>query len=202
MSDEGKEILKSTRKFRNYLKDIGRLLSTIEEKLIELEYEAVPDKTACAGGSASIEYPDYWFPHEAFRFFKHKNYNHILAVISVIIEDLGEPDSFTQPILSAIWFDYGQGNEVKVKPVQKPAKNARARNAWMYKFSRSILDLKQPDLGGNMIDIFPELDEKFEKFGILSSQALALPLVDIQSGRDIDEKIIRPLINSLNEKIS
>ena len=194
MSGAGKQILESTRKFRKYLLDIGKLLSTTEAMLQD-SYENISGNTACWGGSNSIEWPDYWFPHQAFRFFKHRNYNHILAVISVIIEDLGEPDSFTQPILSAIWFDYGQGNEVQARPVQTPA-----INTWMYKFSRLILDLKTPDLGGNMIDVFPELKEKFEEFGILSSQALALPLVDIQSERDIDEKIIRPLINSVDKK--
>ena len=53
-----------------------------------------------------------------------------------------------------------------------------------------------------MNDIFPELEEYFGKFGILASQALAVPLVEIQSERDIEEKIITPLVESLNGKFN
>ena len=197
MSDEGKQILESTRNFRKYLEDIGQLLSTAEARLIKLRYEAVPDSTAFAGGTVSIEKPKQWLLQDAFRFFKHKNNSHILAVVSVIIDDLNELDSFIQPIVSALWFNYGKGNEVKKKPVQKATKNG-----WMYKFSRTVLDLKNPDLEGKMIDIHPELEKYFEKFGILSSQALAVPLVDIRSERDIEEKIISPLVKSLDGKIN
>ena len=37
---------------------------------------------------------------------------------------------------------------------------------------------------------------------ISSSQALAVPLVNIQSERDIEEKIISPLVESLNGVIN
>ena len=197
MSEEGKKILESTKNFRKYLEDIGQLLSTAEARLIKLRYEAVPDSTVFAGGTTSIEKPKQWLLQDAFRFFKHKNNSHILAAVSVIIDDLNELDSFSQPMVSALWFNYGKGNEVKKKPVQKPAKYG-----WMYKFSRTILDLKNPDLEGKMIDIYPELGKHFEKFGILSSQALAVPLVDIRSERDIEEKVISPLVESLDGKIN
>ena len=53
-----------------------------------------------------------------------------------------------------------------------------------------------------MIDIFPELEEYFGKSGILASQALAVPLVDFQSERDIEKKIITPLVESLNGELN
>ena len=55
MSDEGKKILESTRNFRKYLEDIGRLLSKAEVMMINRGYEAVPDSTALVGAGASIK---------------------------------------------------------------------------------------------------------------------------------------------------
>ena len=195
MSDEGKKILESTRNFRKYLEDIGRLLSKAEIMMLNHGYEAVPDNTALVGAGASIKKPEQWLLQDAFRFFRHKKNKHILAVVSVIIDDLHEPSSICQPIVSALWFNYE--NEVKKKPEQKESKNA-----WMYKFSRTMLKLEKPDLGGKMIDIFPELEEYFGKSGILASQALAVPLVDFQSERDIEKKIITPLVESLNGELN
>ena len=197
MSDEGKQILESTRNFRKYLGDIGQLLSTAEEMLNKRGYITANDKTAVAPEAVSIEKPQKWLPQVVFRFLKHKENKHILVVISVNIDDLNEPESFAQPIVSAIWFDYGEGNEVKKGSEQKATKNT-----WIYKFSRIILRLKNPSLEGKMIDIFPELIKYFEDYGILSSQALAVPLVDIRSEHDIKEKIIKPLIESLNSRIN
>ena len=47
------------------------------------------------------------------------------------------------------------------------------------------------------MDVPPET-EIIADYKILSSQALAVPLVDIQSERDIEEKIITPLVQSLS----
>ena len=180
MSDGGKQILESTRNFRAYLENIGKLLSTAGAMLEKHGYE-LWGNTACSGGSNSIEYPNYWIPQDAFSYLTHKN-GRILVVISVILDDLGNPDSLEQPLVSAAWFKYRKEVE-----------------DWKWNFSRIILSVQDYSLDGKMMDV-PLETEIMGKYKILSSQALAVPLVEIQSERDIAEKIITPLVESLNGK--
>ena len=182
MSDDGKQILESTRNFRTYLENVGKLLSTAEAMLEKYGYEKW-DNTACSGGSKSIEWPNYWFPQDAFRFLTHKN-GRILVVISAILDDIDNPDSLEQPLVSTAWFKYRK--EV---------------GDWKWKFSRIILSAQEYSLDGKMMDIPPET-EIMGEYKILSSQALAVPLVKIQSEHDIKEKIISPLVESLGGVIN
>ena len=177
MSDDGKQILESTRNFRTYLENIGKLLSTAGAMLEKYSYETW-NNTACVGVSSSIERPNYWILQDAFRFLTHKN-GHILVVISAILDDIENPDSLEQPLVSAAWFKYRK--EV---------------GDWEWYFSRIILSVPEYRLDGKMMDVPPEA-EIISGYKILSSQALAVPLVEIQSERDVKEKIISPLVESL-----
>ena len=182
MSNEGKQILESTRKFRTYLMNIGQLLSTAGAMLEKHGYK-IDGNTACEGVSRSIGWPGYWFPQDAFRFLKHRENDHILVVVSVIMDDLENPNSIDQPIISAAWFNYGE----------------KVGGNWSYKLSRIILSLQQFSLEGKMVDISPESLKDFSNsLEILSSQVLAVPLVDIQSEHDIEEKVVKPLIESIS----
>lgn len=181
MSDEGKQILESTRNFRNYLENVGKLLSTAGAMLEKHGYEIYSNK-AYVGSSTSIEWPDYWFPQDAFRFLTHKK-GRILVVISAILDDRHNPDSLEQPLVSAAWFKYGK----------------EVGDNWEWDFSRIILSVQEYSLDGKMMDVPPET-EIIDEYKILSSQALAVPLVEIQSEGDIEEKIITPLVESLNGK--
>ena len=184
MSDEGKQILEATRNFRTYLENVGKLLSTAGAMLEKHGYE-IYSNTASVGVSNSIEWPKKWIPRDAFRFFTHNN-GRILVVISVILDDLGNPDSLKQPLVSAAWFKY---------------RNRKEAEYWGWNFSRIILSVQEYSLDGKMMDVPPET-EIMGEYKILSSQALAVPLVDIQSERDIEEKIIYPLVESVSGVIN
>ncbi len=188
MSDQGKQILESTRNFREYLENVGKLLSTAGDMLEKHGYET-GNKTgknkACGGVSTSIKRPNYWILQDAFRFLTHKN-GRILVVISVILDDIENPDALEQPLVSAAWFKYGK--EV---------------GDWEWEFSRIILSVQEYSLDGKMMDVPPDTEiivaeQIIADYKILSSRVLAVPLVDIQSERDIEEKIITPLVQSLS----
>ena len=197
MNDEGRQIIQSTRNFRRYLKDIALLLLCAEAILNSRGYKAYGGNTKVAIDVRSIDSSanksETWLPQDAFRFFIHKEKSNILVVISVILDDLYKPDSFIQPIVSAAWFDCGKGNTVG--------------NNWGYVLSRAILCLQNFSLDGKMTEIPPDLIEDYKRLynhsfslEVVSSQALAVPLVDIRTERDIEEKIIKPLVESLNGK--
>lgn len=195
MNDEGRQIIQSTRNFRKYLKNIALLLLCAEAILSLRGYKAYGGNKKVAIDTGSIDSSannsEAWLPQDAFRFFIHKEKRNILAVISVIIDDLHKPDSFTQPIVSAAWFDCGKGNTVG--------------NNWGYVLSRAILCSQNFSLDGKMTEIPPDLIEDYKRLynasfslEIVSSQALAVPLVNIRTERDIEEKIISPLVESLS----
>ena len=184
MSDQGKQILESTRNFREYLENVSKLLSTAGDMLEKHGYETgnkTGNNKACGGVSTSIKKPNKWILEDAFRFLTHKN-GHILVVISAILDDIENPDALEQPLVSAAWFKYGK--EVELED-------------WKWSFSRIILSVQEYSLDGKIMDVPPET-EIIAGYKILSSQALAVPLVDIQSERDIEEKIITPLVQSLS----
>lgn len=199
MNGEGRQIVQSTRKFRKYLKDISLLLLCAEAILNGRGYKTYGGNKKVAIDLSSIDSSannsETWVPQDAFRFFIHKENSNILAVISVIIDDIHKPDSFTQPFVSAAWFDCGKGNSVG--------------NNWGYVLSRAILCLQNFSLDGKMTDLPPDLIEDYKRLKnhsfsleIVSSQALAVPLVDIQTEHDVEERIIKPLVESLNGKIN
>lgn len=181
MCDEGQQILESTRNFRRYMENVGELLSTAEAMMTNHGYESCGN-TACSGGSNSIDWPNYWVPQDAFRFLAHKN-GRILIVISAILDDIDSPDSLEQPLVSAAWFKYGK----------------KVGNKWSYDLSRIILSVQEYSLDGEMNTIPTEITSEFSSsVEISSSQALAVPLVNIQSERDIEGQIISPLVESLS----
>ena len=185
MSDAGKEILESTRKFRRYLEDIGKLLSTAEEMLEKQGFQRIDGSQAVdQRGRADIGRPGRWFPQDAFRFLTHEKNKRLLVVISVIMDDIDRPDSLDQPIVSAAWLECTNG-----------------ANDRRDELSRIIFILEPPKRDESMIEIPPEEIKKFPrnqiKGDILSSQALAVPLIDIVGPKEIKEKIITPLMESL-----
>ena len=135
MSDAGKKILESTRNFRKYLLDIGRLLSTAEDMLKKQGYETAGNQAVDKVESADIRWPDWWFPQDAFRFL-HKDNARLLIVISVIMDDINNPASLKQPIVSAAWYKY---------------KDESKKYNWNASFSRNILKLERFEPDGSMM---------------------------------------------------
>ena len=183
VSNTGKQILQSTQKFRDYLKDIGTLLTTAEGMLKKQGFETCSNKAVDKDSTASIESPEWWLLYDAFRFLKHRDNIRLLVVISVIIDFGGNEVSPEQPIVSAAWYKY---------------KEESSEHNWNYSFSRNILKLGQFEPDGRMIPIPPDRITHIEEGAIASCEALAVPLVKIVSPKDIEEKIITPLLESLN----
>ena len=186
MSDAGKQILESTRKFRKYLKDIGQLLSTAEEMLAIHGFRAGNYYQAVSKvETADIRWPDWWLPEDAFRFLPYEKNVRLLVVLSVIMDDINNPESLKQPIVSAAWYKY---------------KDESSEYNWNVGFSRNILKLEGLQFDGKMNDIPPEKitpPKEIKGGAIATCKALAVPLVEIVSPKDIEKKIITPLLASL-----
>ena len=185
MSDPGKQLLESTRNFRNYLVDIGRLLSTAEEMLKKQGFERAGNQAVDKNSSASIEKPEWWLLYDAFRFLKHKDNIRLMVVISVIIDFGDDEVSLEQPIVSAAWYKYKE--------------ESREYN-WSLSFARNILKIQSFKPDGRIIPIPPDRitpPNQIKGGAISSCKILGVPLVDIASPKEIEERIITPLLKSL-----
>ena len=187
MSDSGKQILESTRKFRQYLKDIGQLLSTAEEMLAIHGFKAGNYYQAVSKiETADIRWPAWWLPEDAFRFLPYENNVRLLVVISVIMDDINNPESLEQPIVSAAWYKY---------------RDESTEYNWNPSFARNILEIQPFKPDGRIIPI--PLDritppKQIEGGAISSGKILGVPLVEIDNPKKIEERIITPLLESLN----
>ena len=186
MNEAGKQILKSTKNFRNYLVDIGRLLSTAEEMLKKQGFERAGSNQAVdKNSSASIERPEWWLLYDAFIFLTHRDNIRLMVVISVIIDFGDDEVSLEQPIVSAAWYKY---------------KEESTKHNWNLSFARNILKIQSFEPDGRMIPI--PLDritpsKQIEGGAISSGSILGVPLVEIDSPKKIEERIITPLLESL-----
>lgn len=168
------------------LKAIGQLLSAAEEMLAihgfkaGNYYQAVPKVE-----TTDIRWPARWPPEDAFRFLPHEKNVRLLVVISVIMDDINNPESLEQPIVSAAWYKY------------KDESSEHNRNVG---FSRNILKSERFPLDGKIKDISTEqitLPSEIEGGTLAYCKALAIPLVEIDTPEKIEEKIIAPLLESL-----
>ena len=150
--------------------------------LVKQGFEPANNQAVSKEQTADIRWPEWWFPYDAFRLL-HKEDTRLLVVISVIMDE--EEVSFEQPIVSAAWYKY---------------KEESIKYNWNVSFSRNILKLEQLELDGRMMLIPPARitpPRQIEGGAIASCEALAVPLVEINSPKDIEERIITPLLESL-----
>lgn len=181
MNENGGNILKATREMRNFFEDIGLLLLSGSELLSEEDWMPT-GSIAIAGGSSTINSPSYWLPQDAFRFFKHKEKQHIICYISVIIDDLNNQFSLSEPLITSGWINYGSGNQVG--------------NNWAYSFSRMALQSTKWSDEGIMMEIPKEVVEHDNRT-VLRARAMALPLTKIVNVSTLENFVTKLLLEDM-----
>ena len=107
-ASKGSEILESLRQLQHFHSDCALLLKTGESAMIEAGWKSCFRNTAIADLSKSIEFPDYWSPYFAFRFFQNDRYKPLAAFLSIIFDLPDDPKLIEEPLVSAGLLDYGK----------------------------------------------------------------------------------------------
>ena len=182
MTEQGKNILIATREIRQLFENVSLLLLTSTDLMTKAGW--VPyGNVATAGGSQSINFPSYWMPQDVFRFFTHKEKEHLISFVSVIFDDLNDPVAIEEPLISAGWLDYGKGNKVG--------------NKWGYGIGRIVLKAENWSANGAMLEIPTDAVIEKHEWTIQRARALALPLIDIVDASSINNKVIECLLNDM-----
>lgn len=185
MSADGTNILKAVKQLRAILVDTGLLLKTIDGKMEKAGWPLLtPYVTEF---SYSVNNPEKWFPSELFRFYKSEKSKSILPFVSVILDDDREGEyTISEPLVTAGYFDYGK-NEVG--------------NNWHYWYAKWHRYQENPQNDGQIIRLEPSMrwkEDWEENYPFEASACFGWPLTSITNEKDVETKIVFPLLNLLN----
>jgi len=181
MSDHGEDLLAAIRQTRKLYNEIALLLATADTLMEEAGWDTYGN-TAVRWGSTRLQASDSWLPQDAFRFYKHSTQTHLLAFVSVILDDIDQLDLVQEPLVCAGWYDCGHGEEIG--------------DQWEYFYCRQHLCVPGRRDDGSLISIDPRQAYPDQKHRAQKVTTFALPLVGIASAEDLHTQIIEPLVTA------
>lgn len=182
MSEEGKNILKLVKDIRLFSEQCSLLLRTSDELMQKKGWKA-PSKTVSSRISQSVTLPAQWFPEVLFRFYQNNRKSSLLLYVSIILDDDLEksyPEPISEPLVSAGCFDYGQG---------KKADKYEYFYAKLYGYMND-----REDQGKIHISWDGWKKDYGDWWHSESFKCFGLPLVSVSDSRDLEAKIIAPLL--------
>ena len=114
MIKDGKKILEMMKYNRILCEEISLLFRTTDEQMKEKGWEAYNNVVTYDMSKKYFE-PKKWFPNYLFRFYIKSEAKHILAYISILLDDDIEneyEEKMMEPLITAGFFDFGEDNEV------------------------------------------------------------------------------------------
>jgi hypothetical protein len=191
MNKDGKKILEAVRQMKKIFGDISLLLREVDSIMEREEWLSKTGSTIWSYGSQSIYNPDRWMPNELFRFYWNKEYPYYLVFVSILLDNDIEEDYYTieEPLITAGFFDYG-GKKID-------------KNEWKkYWYARwyGYIDKEKRKNDGKPILVNPKKDWGEDWHPFKSSYCFGLPLTSIKNYSDVENKIVKPLIELLKGK--
>ncbi len=186
MNEKGANMLLAIREVRQLFEDIGLLLRSGEEHMKKAGWTPY-NSVAMAGGSRNVSSPAYWMPQDVFRFFLHKEEIHVLSFISVIVDDINDPNSMDEPFVSAGWIEFEDGEKVG--------------NSWSYDYSRIVLNAEKRTTIGEIMEVPTDSIKSRSDRKIKRARALAIPLVSITDVASVETMITEILIKDIPESL-
>jgi hypothetical protein len=189
MNEEGKNIKKMIQQMTAFCEQVSLLLATSDD-LIKKEGWDKYSNTVTSSISQHVQSPKYWIPNFLFRFYTNKNTPNILLFVSVLLDDDvdGEYSGLEGPLITAGIFNYRHDNKV--------LDNFDYYYAKWYGYYGDLRGLKvitsEPDWKMKL--------EKGEDYPFESFMCFALPLIEITNAKDINEKIIKPLLTAISAR--
>lgn len=185
MSEDGKNIIAMLRQLRRLCEQISLLLKTADGLMTEEGWKATPEiNYIFAGLSYTLSRPRFWIPQDFFRFYKNDDLRHILAFVSVVLDDAENEKNLQEPLLTVGWFDYGSGNEVG--------------NRWQYSYARWHLKMPERNNDGRLLSADSKAWPK-ESLPFTRVSTLGVPLTSIADAEGLKSRIIDPLIRGIKE---
>lgn len=181
MSEDGKNLMAVLQSLRRFCEQVSLLLGTADGLIGEEGWKS-ETSTLFAGTSYILSWPRFWIPQYFVRFYKRDDLRHIMAFVAVLLDDAENKTNLEEPLLTAGWFDYGHGKEVKKQ--------------WDYHYAR--WHLKMPgrrddgELQSEDSTTWPN-----ESLPFVRVATLGLPLTSVVDTESLKNKVINPLIREM-----
>lgn len=193
MSETGPNLLALFLDVRKVHVEVARLLGTVEERLRDRGWKsAATDSLAIGYLAFGLDYPRWWMPAEAFRFFRAPDPTHrVLAFVSVIFmphDDERGDFELTEPLVTAGWFDY---------EMDLPAINAAMQ--WHARFH--CYSSKRPTSDGRIEERrtaeYTQAERDKYKYGFRRVRTFGRPLVEMTAPEALETLVITPLLEDI-----
>ncbi|MBI3300798.1 MAG: hypothetical protein HYZ72_01780, partial [Deltaproteobacteria bacterium] len=99
MNEDGKNIVTMLRQLRRLCEQISLLLITADGLMADEGWKAKETGYMFAGISYTLSRPRFWIPQNFFRFYIKVNLGHILAFVSVVLDDAENEKNLQEPLL-------------------------------------------------------------------------------------------------------
>ncbi len=184
MDSKGEELFLSLKSMRNFLGDIGQLLSTADSLMGEKSWENIGGSGCLSEMSYSVNLGHLWMPREAVRTFKNEiDYPNMMAMIAVLLDDYKRDFKLQEPVVSAYYF---------VFPEKAAAEKLDFWQAHWFGWCEAPTDGTPIALDDSHTDWEPWCIWKYmEVFG--------RPLVEVTNETALKEKIVDPLVRLIQE---
>ena len=188
MNNSGETILKAVRQMKQLYGDVSSLLQSAGGHMMEAGWKAY-GSTAIAQTSAAIYNPSQWLPSNAFTFFTNKDSEHLLAYVSVILDDMDGAGDLEAPLVTAGYLEYDRPEGVG--------------GDWCWWYARRGEWEKELPVDGEFHVLTPDSDweTECEKKGIQETGILMLRLVEVTDEEELHTKVTSRLIAVLKSKV-
>jgi len=113
MSCEGENIKNMMSETKRFFKQISLLLTTVDSQIKKEKWIAISN-TSIGEQSKHIDYPYWWLPTEAFRFYTNNAYPKTLGFVSILLDDDRRGYyEIKEPLVTGGYFDYATLEKLK-----------------------------------------------------------------------------------------
>jgi len=183
--EKGETIREAIRSLRKFHGDVALLLRTADGPLGKEEWKWKPcskksANIATPGGSTSINEPHKWMPSYACRFYENDDRSDVVLFVSVIMDNLDNPDAIKEPLVSAGYISY----EKQVTGWE-----------WWYSAVASWIEIVS---NGEPQELKPaHLPNAKETYGVKGGKVLARPLVAVKKAEELETLVLKPLLSQM-----
>jgi len=179
MSTEGAAVITLMGQMRGLFRETALLLKTADDYMKSARWKLRSNQ--CVTLRTVPEDPAYWFPEYAFRFYVSEHHRSILAFLSAIFDDRSDNGRIVEPLLTGGWHDFGAGSDAAVE---------------QYNANYASWHPHMPDRrdDGTLISVDPRQKWPEDKYKIIRTTTMAVPLVEITKPDDLKTRVIDPLL--------
>ncbi len=191
MTGEGESLHLLMKNLRDLCHQLSDLMATTT-KLLRSHKWTGTERSWFKHTSKKLGNPDSWFPREVGQFYRSSEYPTVLAFVSVLLDDptdrYAEYQGVSEPLLTAGWYEYDKRNTLR--------RDKEYWYLWLHAYHK-----KRTDNGKIHRLSSSHQDWEDENIAWRKARSFAFPLTTFTSTRDLQERIVQPLLDGISGEV-